>query len=333
MAGNDYENFFRDARKAAQAKGPTLGSKPTSKLGSVINKMSGQKIPRGASQAGAKTAGPKRTGTPEERLRQELAQRMRARKQRIRRERKFPVFAAICAVFALVSCGFGYYKYDLADGLITKTLSHIDIGLFGQASAAEDAKADKKAAPKADPKTDLATGEKSASPAEAKKEKAAETTTAAKSSAAPNVKQWSPEELSFFSKLNDRKHELDLREAELNKLEEELQKRKTELDEKLIQLEATRTEISKTLKTRVASDQTKVDKLVQLYSSMKPQQAAKIMESENEDLAVELLDKMKKKNAAEILDMMDTKKARRLSELLTGYQRSPASANGASDKE
>jgi flagellar motility protein MotE (MotC chaperone) len=318
MAGNDYEKFFKDARKAAQqGKGPQPTSKSNSKLGSIIGKMDQQKT---GSMNGQKK-GSKRTGTPEERLRQELTQRMNVRNQRVRRERKFPVFAAICAVVALVSCGFGYYKYDLADRLITKALSHIDIGVFGQASAAEDTT-------KTPAKTD-ATGEKSASPADPKKEKAAETATTAKSSAAPSVKQWTPEELSFFSKLNDRKHELDMREAELNKLEEELQKRKTELDEKLNQLEATRTEISKTLKTRVASDQTKVDKLVQLYSSMKPQQAAKIMESENEDLAVELLDKMKKKSAAEILDMMDTKKARRLSELLTGYQRSPAS----SDKE
>ena len=95
-----------------------------------------------------------------------------------------------------------------------------------------------------------------------------------------DTKKWTPEELSFLGKLNDRKKELDMREAELGRLEEELQKRKSELDEKLKQLEATRTDISKTLKTRVAADQEKIDKLVQVYSIMKPQQAAK----DNRDL-------------------------------------------------
>ena len=145
------------------------------------------------------------------------------------------------------------------------------------------------------------------------------------------MKSWSTDELSFFNKLNDRKKELDLREAELAKLEEELQKQKAELDDKIKQLETMRGDISKTLKTRVAVDQEKVEKLVQFYSTMKPPQAAKVIESLNEDLAVEVMDKMKKKNAAEIMNALDAKKARRLSELLTGYERTPSSTS-ASDK-
>jgi flagellar motility protein MotE (MotC chaperone) len=145
-------------------------------------------------------------------------------------------------------------------------------------------------------------------------------------------KGWSDEEMSFFKKLNDRKKEQDLREAELNKMEEELQRQKVELDEKIKRLEAMRGEISQTLKARVASDQEKVDKLVQMYSSMKPQQASKIIESLNEDLAVEVLDKMKKKSAAEIMNAMDSKKAQRLSELLTGYQRMPSSAKTSGEQ-
>ena len=153
-----------------------------------------------------------------------------------------------------------------------------------------------------------------------------------KKSDAPDIKEWTPEELSFFNKLNDRKIELDQRESELSRLEEELQRQKAELDGKIKQLESMRVEISKTLKTRVATDQVKVDKLVDVYSNMKPQQAAKVIENLDEDLAVEVLDKLKKKNAAEILNVMDSKKARRLSELMTGYQRTPASAEAADDE-
>ena len=90
---------------------------------------------------------------------------------------------------------------------------------------------------------------------------------------------WTPEELSFFNKMNERKKELDQREAELNKLDEELQKQKLALDEKIKQLDQTRAEISSTLKTRVATDQAKIDKLVDFYSTMKPEQAAKVIET------------------------------------------------------
>ena len=130
--------------------------------------------------------------------------------------------------------------------------------------------------------------------------------------------------MSFFKRLNDRKIELDRREAELAKLEEELQKQRVGIEEKIKTLEKTRAEISATLKGRVEQDQEKVMKLVDVYSSMKPTSASKVIESLNEDLAVAILDKMKKKNAAEILNTMSGPKAKRLSEMLTGY-RQPAS--------
>lgn len=216
-------------------------------------------------------------------------------------------------------------KSDVVD----EWLGKVEISAFGQATAAEPAQANEaKAAPgKA---SSPGKEEKLAAGPTEKKEKSAETKIGEKTVETPSTKGWTAEEMSFFSKLSERKKELDLREIELGKLEEELQRRKAELDEKIKTLEAMRVDISKTLKTRVAEDQQKVDKLVQVYSSMKAQQAAKVIESLNEDLAVEILEKLKKKNAAEILDMMNAKKARRLSELLTGYQRSTASA-GAED--
>ena len=210
------------------------------------------------------------------------------------------------AIIATVSCTVGFLKPELADQI----MSHVEISAFGKAKAEEKSKAP--AAKSADTKVE-SSGKPLAS------------VDASKSEPPPDFRTWTNDELSFFNKLNDRKKELDLREADLNKLEDELQKQKLELDGKIKQLEGMRAEISKTLKTRVAVDQEKVEKLVQFYSTMKPPQAAKVIESLNEDLAVEVIDKMKKKNAAEIMNALDPKKARRLSELLTGYQRSPSS--------
>lgn len=287
MKNDGYQQFFKQAGKASG-----LSEKPTVK----------------------NTSGPKqkfklknRVETPEDRVRAELALRLQSRaKDKIKKKRQnFPVFPAILAVAALASCVVGYMRPELAD----KIFGSVEIGAFGQAQAAQPAKPEAKPAET-----------KTVEPA-----KVAETLAAAPVEPPKDFRQWSDEEISFFSKLNDRKKELDLKEAELAKLEEELQKQKAELDDKIKKLESMRGEISKTLQTRVANDQVKVDKLVEFYSNMKPSNASKVIETLNEDLAVEVLDKMKKKNAAEIMNMMDAKKARRLSELLTGYQRTPAS--------
>lgn len=131
-----------------------------------------------------------------------------------------------------------------------------------------------------------------------------------------------PEEIkdiSYFSKLNDRKKQLDLREKELEELEQELNKQKVEIEARIQYLEKVRRDIAGVLKDRVEVDQEKVKKLVEFYSSMKPAQAAEIIGSINEDLAIGVLQNMKKKNAAAILNMIEPKKARKLSEKFAGY--------------
>jgi flagellar motility protein MotE (MotC chaperone) len=310
MSGG-YEKFFQDARKAS---GLSKGTPSPKK----------EKAP----QFQMKPEG--RPMTPEDRVRAELTMRLKQKKQQaLRKRQKFPLYPVACATAALIMSVAGFQNFDAFEQVFDRTIGRLEIGIFGQASAAGNSSGRSPANAGASAGATAAGPAKAAGPGGVQAEKSAGTLPVAKPVEPPNVKQWTAEELSFFSKLNERKQELDLREAELVKLEEELQKRKLELDQKLKQLESMRTEISQTLKSRVANDQEKVDKLVQFYSNMKPQQASVIIESLNEDLAVEVLDKMKKKNAADILNLMDAKKARRLSELLTGYQRTPSAAKAA----
>lgn len=135
------------------------------------------------------------------------------------------------------------------------------------------------------------------------------------------VKAFTEEELSHFNKLNERKKELDRRDAELTTLEEELHKQKKEVEARIVKLEQIRNEVASVLKDRVELDQQRVSTLVDFYSNMKPKQAAEIFTTLNEDLAVEVLGKMKKKNAADIMNLLDPTKARALSEKFTGYKR------------
>lgn len=324
-----YDKFFKQARKASKAPSNEKFKINVDRELDPAYMMERALADRSASRNSGKTNGKRsqrKVMTPEERLRIELASKLRAKKNAaIRKRQSFPVGPAIVVVIALIGCGVGYYSPETYESLA----SHIEIGAFGKAQAKTEAPKDKSKESKEAPKAEKP-AEKTAEAKAGEGEKAAETQTASNEEAVPNIRNWTPEELSFFNKLNERKKELDLREAELNKLEEELHRQKAGLDEKIKQLETMRSQISTTLKTRVATDQEKVDKLVQFYSGMKPQQAAKVIETINEDLAVEVLDKMKKKNASEIMNMMDAKKARRLSELLTGYQRVPAAADAGS---
>lgn len=137
--------------------------------------------------------------------------------------------------------------------------------------------------------------------------------------AEPQAKSWSEQDLSYFSKLNERKQELDLREKELEELEQELNKQKAEVEARIQYLETVRRDIAGVLKDRVELDQEKVKKLVEFYSSMKPAQAAQIISSLNEDLAIGVLSNMKKKNAAEIMNLLEPAKAQSLSEKFAGY--------------
>jgi flagellar motility protein MotE (MotC chaperone) len=285
MTSNGYEKFFKQAKKQAPPGKPVRRPTPQ-----------------------------KKSTASDQVLKQLIAQKMQDKKQAQKRKRaKFPLASAL-VLTAIIILTTAYFVIPNSFEFISK---HIDIGFLGSAEAASETAG---TAAVKDPNT----AEKSAATTAQGAAKTAATAAKDKDGKIVDTRGWTPEEMSFFNKLNERKVELDNREAELTKLDEELQRQKVELDKKLEQLEKMRADISGVLKSRVELDQEKVNKLVQVYSGMKAPQAAKLIETINEDLAVEVLDKMKKKSAAEILNSMDPKRAQRLSEILAGYIRQPA---------
>jgi len=216
-----------------------------------------------------------------------------------RKKNPFPWKAFAGLTFTIACVGI----YLAAPDFVENLASRIEVNAMGPARAAEG---------KAAEKSKIGTG---------KAEKAAARGPSSNPDQGPEAKPSVPEDLSHFEKLKQRKEELDMREKELAELEEELQKQKVELDKRIVQLEEMRNQIAQVLKDRVEVDQEKVAKLVDLYSNMKPKQAADVIGSINEDLAVEVLAKMKKKNAAEIMNLLPPEKARVLSEKYTGYRR------------
>ena len=225
-------------------------------------------------------------------LAQELRKSLRP-KMKKKTKAKFPWKLASTSFIGLLIAALGLWKAEEVEYFV----KHIEISMLGSAHAADTKKeAPEKAAP---------TGE-----AAEKKEEA------------PVVKkEYTEEEINHFAKLNERKRELDAREEELNRMDQEIQAQKAELEKKLAELENTRRNISSVLEERVKGDDQKVENMVQVYSNMKPQQAAKAFEEMDEDLAVEILGRMKKKNAAEIMNLVKAEKVKILSEKYTGYKR------------
>ena len=237
----------------------------------------------------------------EERLRQMI------KVKPAKRRAPFPLKAAAGMVVTMVAVT----GYLLFPDQVEKFYGKIEFSAFGEARAASE-----KPAPSS------ADSAKSAADPKAKAAGGPETKTTAKGAEADAPV---PEELKKYESLKQRKEELDAREKDLNGLEEELQKQKVELTKRIAQLEEMRGQIGKMLKDRVEVDQEKVNKLVDLYSNMKPKQAADILANLNEELAVEVLAKMKKKNAAEIMNLLTPAKAQVLSEKYTGYRRNVSS--------
>lgn len=218
-----------------------------------------------------------------------------------KRKRPFPIIPVSSGIVIILLALGCLIRVDLVEGI----LDRVQIRFMGQLAAEEKPSGQEKAATPA-----VDTAAKNSVPAGVSK-------TGEKDDQNASVS----EDFSYIDKLRTRKEELDLREKELNQLEEELQRQKVEVDARIHQLEQMRRDIAGVLKERVESDETQVNKLVDLYSSMKPKQAADIIGSLQEDLAVQVLGKMKKKNAAEVMNLLPADKARGLSEKLTGYKR------------
>lgn len=282
MSKNSYEEFFNTAKEA------TYG---TPGAGETVDRVRFSTKPKQKAQPAKASAPAFKKQSEDERIRQAL---------RVKRKRKtpFPWKAVAGLSVSLFIAGL----YFINPEGFEKALNKIEIKAMGTADA-EEKPAEKSKGVSAEKEKAAAKTEKSA-PAKGGEEKSAVS-----------------EDMNQYDKLRQRKEELDQREKELTELEEELQKQKVELDKRLTQLEEMRGQIAQTLKDRVEVDQEKVTKLVDLYSNMKPKQAADIIGSINEELAVEVLAKMKKKNAAEIMNLLPQDKAKVLSEKYTGYRR------------
>jgi flagellar motility protein MotE (MotC chaperone) len=162
-------------------------------------------------------------------------------------------------------------------------------------------------------------GEKSTETSVAKTEENALSNKTPPVEVAPKEKSSVENKASHIEQLLEKEKELVEREKRILEMEEKLQQTQSEIDKKLQLLDQTRREIASRLETRVVQDQESIEKLVGVYSNMKPQSAAMVISRLDEELAISVLKKMKKQDAGNILNYMDAQKAKSLSEKYSGY--------------
>lgn len=284
-----YDHFFKKAKENS-------GQVPSKK---AVNMSLG----RGLNSNSVSSHGPAGSIETEQSLRKAFGIKRRSSK-------RIKLNPAFLTISLLVMSGFGFLVLFVSEpGLLEKFIDRIEFGVFSEVFANEPS-------PGSAQKSD-----KEPEKISAGKDSDAEKKSSDLSHEADSSKTIDSKDLSYFSKLNERKTELDLREKELNELEEELHKQKSEIEERIQHLERIRVQIAGVLKDKVEVDQQKVKTLVEFYSNMKPQQAAKVIGTLNEDLAIEVLGQMKKKNAAEIMNLLEPSKAQIISEKFAGYKR------------
>jgi flagellar motility protein MotE (MotC chaperone) len=283
-----YDQFFKKAqatsKKAAAARAKTSHTQVGSKANSKF------KFKESLTEDSNKSSIPLNTQQLTEKLRKQMVPKRRA-------ARTLPWKLISSSMIGFAMASFGLLNLEKVEHYF----KHIEISVLGEAYAQD---------PKKDEKPKGATEVASGTDAEKKEEPKPE-----------NRKDFTPEEVNHFAKLNERKRELDARETELGQMEAELAVQKVELEKRIQELEATRKSISQVLEQKVEADEKKLGTLVEMYSNMKPQQAAKIFETMDEDLAVEILGRMKKKNAAEVMNLVKPEKAQIFSEKYAGYKR------------
>lgn len=152
-----------------------------------------------------------------------------------------------------------------------------------------------------------------------KKEEVASASTATKAPAKTAKAGEVSDNTNYIQHLEERKLALDQKEKQLKELEEKLQLEQVALEKRVGELEEKRRNIASKLDSRVKEDEESLKKLVEMYSNMKPQNAAQVMVSLDEELAINVLKRMKKQNAGNILNFMSPQKAKSLSEKYTGY--------------
>jgi flagellar motility protein MotE (MotC chaperone) len=138
--------------------------------------------------------------------------------------------------------------------------------------------------------------------------------------------RFSQSEIDLLQALAARRDQLDRREKDLDQRETLLQAAEKRVNDKVAELEGVRGDLLKLIEKRTQEDDSKLKSLVRIYESMKPKEAAQILQEWDADKLVELISRMKEAKVGPILASMSPDKAKTVTTLLSGMSDGPSPA-------
>ncbi|MDJ1304992.1 MAG: hypothetical protein MRQ09_01980 [Candidatus Midichloria sp.] len=135
-------------------------------------------------------------------------------------------------------------------------------------------------------------------------------------------REFSPTEVDILKSLKQRREELENREQELLFKENTIQLTKNQISERLSTLQLLKDELQVIIKQYDTKEGEKNAKLVRIYESMKPKEAARIFEEMQLNVLLEIVEKMRETRLAPILASMEPFKAKEITVALVNRRKS-----------
>lgn len=128
----------------------------------------------------------------------------------------------------------------------------------------------------------------------------------------------SPEEVEkgLLAAVNRKERELVAREEELVRKEERLNAVKADIEQRITELKKVHEDIAQLVKKIDEINDERVKRIVKIYESMNPEDAASRIEKLDDDMAVMILASMSERKAAKVLSFVNVTKSAKLSQSL-----------------
>lgn len=121
---------------------------------------------------------------------------------------------------------------------------------------------------------------------------------------------FTPAEVEVLTELAKRREDLDGRERELGLREGLLQAAEQRLDDKIDELQVLRLEIEALIGQHDEQEESELQSLVKIYETMKPKDAARILQELEMQILLSIMERMKERSTAPVLAAMDPSRAR-----------------------
>tara|TARA_Y100001934_G_scaffold112251_1_gene137338 strand:- start:3167 stop:3880 length:714 start_codon:yes stop_codon:yes gene_type:complete len=131
-----------------------------------------------------------------------------------------------------------------------------------------------------------------------------------------------PETFRMIETIEKKSRELKLREEELRIKELKIKAIEAKVNKDLEKIEKGLSQSKQQLGDQEKKNKKNVEALIKVYSTMKPGEAANLIEAIDDDLALKIVSGMKSKIAGKVLSELDVKVAKRISETLAGKRMS-----------